>query len=134
MINLIKSLKKQGAPIDGIGIQAHLIVGEVPTTIKQNMQDMVRAGVEVAITELDIRMNLPATPALLEQQKQDYKTVIDACRAVPKCVGVTVWDWTDKAGDSSADNYKFPEIDFFCSSHGSPEPSQVKGLLVHGMR
>ena len=41
-------------------------------------------------------MNLPATPALLEQQKKDYETVVSACKAVRGCVGVTVWDFTDK--------------------------------------
>jgi endo-1,4-beta-xylanase len=51
---------------------------------------------EVAFTELDIRMTLPATNALLEQQKTDYQTVISACVAVEKCIGVTIWDYTDK--------------------------------------
>ena len=50
----------------------------------------------MAITELDIRMTLPETDALLEQQKTDYQTVISACNAVPGCIGVTIWDYTDK--------------------------------------
>ncbi|KAI0360882.1 endo-beta-1,4-glucanase [Trametes cingulata] len=96
MKNLVKSLKSQGVPIDGIGLQSHFIVGQVPTTLVQNMQEFVALGVEVAITELDIRMTLPETAALLEQQKKDYQTVIAACQAVPKCVGITLWDFTDK--------------------------------------
>lgn len=96
MVNLVKSLQAQKVPIDGIGVQAHMIVGELPTTIQQNLQQFVDLGVEVAITELDVRMTLPATPALLAQQKKDYETVITACKNVKKCVGVTVWDWTDK--------------------------------------
>jgi endo-1,4-beta-xylanase len=96
MANLVQSLKSQGVPIDGIGVQAHLIVGAVPSTIQQNIQNFVNLGVEVAITELDIRMTLPTTSALLAQQQRDYQTVIHACKAVSGCVGVTVWDWTDK--------------------------------------
>ncbi|KAF9450084.1 glycoside hydrolase family 10 protein [Macrolepiota fuliginosa MF-IS2] len=96
MANLVRSLKSQGVPIDGIGVQAHLIVGEVPSTLQQNLQNFVNLGVEVAITELDIRMTLPSTQALLTQQQQDYQTVIHACKAVSGCVGVTIWDWTDK--------------------------------------
>ncbi|TFK34282.1 endo-1,4-beta xylanase [Crucibulum laeve] len=96
MINLVKQLRAEGVPVDGIGVQSHLIVGGVPPTMKANLQAFAALGVEVAITELDVRMNLPVTPALLEQQKKDYKTVIEACKAVPRCVGVTVWDWTDK--------------------------------------
>jgi endo-1,4-beta-xylanase len=60
------------------------------------MQAFTALGIELAITELDIRMTLPATSALLAQQKQDYQTVISACHAVKGCVGVTIWDYTDK--------------------------------------
>lgn len=96
MFNLVQSLKKQGVPIHGIGVQAHLILGEIPTTIEENLRRFTSLGVEVALTELDIRMDLPATDAKLAQQKEDYKNVIGACKAVPGCVGVTIWDWTDK--------------------------------------
>ncbi len=96
--NLVKSLKSSGAPIDGVGLQAHFIVGEVPSqaSLQQNMEAFTALGVEVAITELDIRMTLPSTTALLTQQEKDYQTVIAACAAVQGCVGVTIWDWTDK--------------------------------------
>ena len=96
MLNLVKSLKAQGVPIDGIGLQAHLTVGEVPSTLQANMEQFTALGIEIAITELDIRMTMPSTPALLEQQKQDYQTVISACKAVPDCIGVTIWDYTDR--------------------------------------
>ncbi|EPQ52888.1 hypothetical protein GLOTRDRAFT_122601 [Gloeophyllum trabeum ATCC 11539] len=96
MVNLVKSLKAANVPIDGIGVQAHLIVGQVPSTLEANLRQFTALGVEVAITELDIRMTLPATDALLAQQKKDYQTVIAACRAVSGCIGVTIWDYTDK--------------------------------------
>lgn len=98
MVNLVKSLKAQGVPIDGVGIQGHLIVGQVPSTMQENIQQFTALGVEVAITELDIRMTFPVTDALLEQQKQDYQTVIATCKAILRCVGVTIWDYTDKVG------------------------------------
>lgn len=94
--NLVTELKSEGVPIHGVGVQSHLIVGEVPTTMEENLRAFAEIGVEVAITELDIRMVLPETPALLEQQAQDYQTVISACKAVERCIGVTLWDWTDK--------------------------------------
>ncbi len=88
-------MKSAGVPIDGVGLEGHFIVGEVPTTIQQNMEAITALGVEVAITELDIRMTLPSTDALLAQQKADYNTVISACNAVAGCIGVTLWDYTD---------------------------------------
>ncbi|KAJ3553753.1 hypothetical protein NM688_g3451 [Phlebia brevispora] len=96
MLNLVKSLQQQEIPIDGIGFQSHLIVGEVPAGFQQNLEAFTALGIQVAITELDIRMTLPETAALLEQQKQDYTTVIEACLNTAGCVGVTIWDWTDK--------------------------------------
>ncbi|KZV73004.1 glycoside hydrolase family 10 protein, partial [Peniophora sp. CONT] len=98
MVNLVSELKSNGTPIDGVGMQGHFIVGSTPSTssIQSVMESFAALGVEVAITELDIRMTLPATDALLAQQKTDYQNVIAACMAVDACVGVTVWDYTDK--------------------------------------
>ncbi|KDQ24406.1 glycoside hydrolase family 10 protein [Pleurotus ostreatus PC15] len=96
MTNLVAQLKADGVPVDGIGIQGHLIVGAVPNNLQANFEQFAALGVEIAITELDIRLTLPVTPEKLAQQKADYQKVIAACAAVPACVGVTIWDWTDK--------------------------------------
>ncbi|KAH9924428.1 glycoside hydrolase superfamily [Fomitopsis serialis] len=96
MQNLIKQLQSEGVPLSGVGMESHFIVGEVPTTLVENFEAYAALGLEFAITELDIRMELPATEELYEQQKQDYYTVVNACMQVSACVGVTVWDWTDK--------------------------------------
>ncbi|KAH9851156.1 endo-1,4-beta xylanase [Lenzites betulinus] len=95
--SLIKTLKSQNVPIDGVGLQSHFEVGGVPATLQQNMEEFVALGLEVAITELDIRFTaLPPTAVGLAQQKADYEAVVAACNAVEKCVGVTLWDFTDK--------------------------------------
>ncbi|ELS55604.1 putative endo-1,4-beta xylanase [Streptomyces viridochromogenes Tue57] len=95
LYNLVKSLKERGVPIDGVGLQAHLILGQVPSTMQQNIQRFADLGVDVAITELDIRMRLPADSAKLARQAADYEAVMNACLAVSRCVGVTVWGFTD---------------------------------------
>ncbi|MEV6593292.1 endo-1,4-beta-xylanase [Streptomyces acidicola] len=95
LYNLVKSLKERGVPIDGVGLQAHLILGQVPSTLQQNIQRFADLGVDVAITELDIRMQLPATEAKLAQQGTEYEAVVKACVAVSRCTGVTVWGFTD---------------------------------------
>jgi endo-1,4-beta-xylanase len=43
------------------------------------MGAFVALGVEVAVTELDIRMTLPPTQALIDQQMTDYQTVAAGC-------------------------------------------------------
>jgi endo-1,4-beta-xylanase len=84
MLNLVKALQAAKVPIDGIGMESHLIVGEVPaaSAFISNFEQFTALGIEVAVTELDIRMTLPATPALLAQQKTDYQNVVAACKAV----------------------------------------------------
>ncbi|KAI0034219.1 endo-1,4-B-xylanase A [Vararia minispora EC-137] len=96
MQNLIRSLKSAGTPIDGVGLQCHFIVGQVPSTLKSNIQTFASLGVEVALTELDIRMTLPSSTTSLNQQKTDYQTVVSACASVSGCIGITLWDFTDK--------------------------------------
>ncbi|KAI5886006.1 glycoside hydrolase family 10 protein [Schizophyllum commune H4-8] len=96
LYTFVTSLLNAFVPIDGIGMQAHLIVGSVPTTIQENIARFTALGLEVALTELDIRMPVPAAETDLEQQKADYESVVGACAAVDGCVGVTVWDYTDK--------------------------------------
>ncbi|MDC2955376.1 endo-1,4-beta-xylanase [Streptomyces gilvifuscus] len=95
LYNLVKDLKGRGVPIDGVGLQAHLIVGQVPATLQQNIQRFSDLGVDVAVTELDVRMALPADSAKLAQQAADFKSVVAACVAVTRCAGVTVWGFAD---------------------------------------
>jgi endo-1,4-beta-xylanase len=96
MYNLAKSLKEQHVPLDGIGIQGHLILGQVPSTMRANIERFARLGLDVAITELDIRMQLPVTDQQLAQQADDYAAVTNACLAVRRCVGITQWGIGDK--------------------------------------
>ena len=97
MVQLVEDLLAAGVPINGVGFQCHLILGELSASeLKVNMERITALGLEVAVTELDVRIELPATDADLEQQKADYMSVIQTCMAVPGCVGVTVWDYTDK--------------------------------------
>lgn len=91
MYNLVKSLKEQGVPINGVGLESHFILGTVPSTMLANMQRFAALGVDVAVTELDDRIQLPATSADLAQQASDYATVVRDCLAVPRCVSISQW-------------------------------------------
>ena len=97
-LNIVKTVKAAGAKIDGVGFQGHFIVGSSPSkaSLMSNLKSFTALGVEVALTELDVRMPLPSTSALLEQQSTDYANAVGACLAVTDCVGVTVWDFDDK--------------------------------------
>jgi endo-1,4-beta-xylanase len=95
MYSLAQSLLSQGVPLNGIGFESHFIVGQVPSSMLANMQRFANLGLDVAVTELDDRMQLPASTSNLQQQATDYATVVTDCLAVPHCVGVSQWGVDD---------------------------------------
>ena len=52
-------------------------------------------GLEVAVTELDIRVPDGSGDAEAAQQKLDYQNAVGACMALTSCVGVSVWGVSD---------------------------------------
>lgn len=97
MYRLVRSLLAQGVPIDGVGFQSHLAIQYgFPTSMRQNLQRFADLGLDVAITELDVRMVLPSDSTKLATQATYYRDVVDACLGVTRCVGVTIWGYTDK--------------------------------------
>lgn len=129
-LNIVKSLKASGTKIDGVGLQSHFIVGSTPSRAVQiaNLESFTALGVEVAITELDVRMQLPSTAAASTQQSTDYQNTVEACVAVKNCVGVTVWDFDDKVRPAVSTTDPF----LICFSiRGSPQPFQEPAQLAY---
>lgn len=98
-LNLAKELLAEGVPLDGIGCETHLILGETPTTAQMitNFQRFAEIGLEWAITEMDIRMNLAnnateGNSTQLAQQATEYSQVVAACLGISTCVGITTWE------------------------------------------
>jgi endo-1,4-beta-xylanase len=93
---MVQDFRSRGVPIDCVGFQAHLIVGQVPGDLQANLQRFANLGVDVHITELDIRMPTPPSAASLTTQANDYRSVVSACLAVSRCNVMTVWGVTDR--------------------------------------
>jgi endo-1,4-beta-xylanase len=97
MYNLVSSLRQQGVPVDCVGFQGHLAIQYgFPSDIQQNMQRFADLGVQVRVTELDVRMQMPRSSSKDTTQATYYRNVINACNAVTACAGVTIWGFTDK--------------------------------------
>jgi endo-1,4-beta-xylanase len=91
MLSLVQTLLQQGVPINGVGFESHFILGQVPSNMEANLARFAALGVDVAVTELDDRIQLPASSANLQQQANDFASVVRDCRAVSRCVGITQW-------------------------------------------
>ncbi|KAF6756944.1 glycosyl hydrolase family 10 protein [Ephemerocybe angulata] len=108
-VALINRLKARGTPIDGVGTQAHLIVGNL-APFDETLKLLASTGLDVAITELDIRIAKPVDSAKLAQQQKDYATVTTSCLTTPQCVGITIWGVSDRNSwvDGTFPNYDAP--------------------------
>src|ERR1019366_1804906 len=89
--SMVQGFKASGVPIDCVGFQSHFIVGQVPADFQATLQKFANLGVDVQITELDVRMPTPASSANLNQQATDYANIAKACLAVARCTDMTTW-------------------------------------------
>jgi endo-1,4-beta-xylanase len=94
---LVKRLRARGVPIDGIGFQTHTTTERgLPSTFSQNLQRFAALGLDVAITEADVRIPLPVTEEKLAAQAALYADAVAACMKVQRCVSFTVWGFSDR--------------------------------------
>jgi endo-1,4-beta-xylanase len=98
---LAQDLLEQGVPVHGFSVQAHLSMRYgFPGDLRQNLERFDALGLETAVTELDVRMDLPEsgvpTDAQQKQQADWYQRVLEACLAVEECNSFTIWGFTDK--------------------------------------
>ncbi|KAK8203581.1 hypothetical protein M8818_005228 [Zalaria obscura] len=133
--NLVKGLQSQKIKIDGVGLQSHFIIGETPSqaTQESNMAAFTGLGVDVAVTELDVRSpNLPPTAAQETQQKADYQSTVGACANTQRCVGVTVWDFDDTYSwiPSTFPGQGYGDLFF---QPGGPDTPLVKKVAADGV-
>jgi len=110
---LIKKLKGEGVPIDGVGFQTHLDTRFGVPGLRQNLQRFADLHLDVAETEVDVRTPLPVTSEAQAAQVAEYTDALQACVAVRRCVSFTVWGFDDGTswvpttftGEGAADLY-----------------------------
>ena len=98
---LARQLLADRVPLHGFASQAHLSMRYgAPDQLDDVLQRFDDLELYTAITELDVRMDLPEggvpTTEQLQTQAAYYKTVLDACLAVDGCNSFTIWGFTDK--------------------------------------
>jgi endo-1,4-beta-xylanase len=95
---LVRDLKRKGL-VDGVGLQMHISAAGFPAVadIRANIQRLADLGLQVNISEMDVRMRDLAgdSGTKLRRQREVYRDVVVACVAVPRCEAVTFWGFTD---------------------------------------
>src|SRR6185312_8830342 len=94
---MVQDFKNRGVPIDCVGFQSHLnSASPLPNDYQANLQRFANLGVDVQITELDIAGSGTT-------QANTYARVVNACLAVSRCAGITVWGIRDSDSWRSGD-------------------------------
>jgi endo-1,4-beta-xylanase len=96
---MAKDFKARGVPLDGIGFQAHVTLKfDDPATLgsfAKNLDRFAKLGLELHITELDVRLN-DSSPASLSAQAKVYGDIATLCVQQPACKLLQTWGFTDK--------------------------------------
>ncbi|HEY6176737.1 MAG TPA: endo-1,4-beta-xylanase [Kofleriaceae bacterium] len=97
VFNLVSGLVNQGIPIGGVGWQMHKVNPfRLSSANHTNAQRIAGLGLEISITEMDVRIQLPDDDTKKQQQALAYGDAITFCLAEPNCAAVVSWGFTDK--------------------------------------
>jgi endo-1,4-beta-xylanase len=95
--NIVSRLKSQGVPIHGVGWQSHWTYNSFLGDYNyENLQRLVALGLDVEVTELDLRMPTPADNTKLAIQAHNYSNFTFFCMTHPKVKRIMMWGFTDK--------------------------------------
>jgi endo-1,4-beta-xylanase len=96
---MAKDFKTRGVPLDGVGFQAHVSLRfDDPAKLKsfaKNLERFAKLGLELHITELDVRLD-DSSPAALAAQAKLYGEITTLCVQQPACKVLQTWGFTDK--------------------------------------
>lgn len=96
---LVKGLLQRGVPIDGVGLQMHISLDRYPNVqnVLANMQRLAALGLEVQITEMDVKTQDDVRPmqAKLAAEAQLYGEMLHTCLSVSGCTTFVMWGFTD---------------------------------------
>ncbi len=107
-LKMIADFQKQKIPVDGIGLQMHILIDKPSLyEIEETFTKFAQTGLLVHISELDISFNeykkearyKTFTSEMADLQKQRYEDIVGAYnRLIPKHqqYGITVWGFADK--------------------------------------
>ncbi|GAB7366120.1 hypothetical protein MBLNU230_g7682t1 [Neophaeotheca triangularis] len=104
-LRILKLIQSYGVRIDGVGFQGHVASEPTDTspgaapdqaTLEAALAKMTAEDVDVAYTEIDVRMNTPPSAAQLREQATVWERMARACLSNARCVGMTTWGISDR--------------------------------------
>jgi endo-1,4-beta-xylanase len=98
--NLLSGMIKRGVPINGVGLEMHVSVDGYPQPqdVLANMKRLAALGLEVQITEMDVKIQDDPRPmqVRLDAEAQIYRDMLSTCLVVEQCTAFVMWGFTDR--------------------------------------
>jgi endo-1,4-beta-xylanase len=98
---MAKDFVARGVPLHGVGFEMHIDATGYPSSsgLAQNIQALNALGLQVHITEMDVRLpvdsNGNATAANLQAQAATYQRILTVCLQNPGCTAFQMWGLSD---------------------------------------
>ena len=115
--DLVKGLVDKGVPIDAVGFQFHLTIPEYSWETKPTVDRIVAnferygdLGLDVLVTELDVKIEEPITQVKLERQAEVYAIVMEAVLKSDSSRSISVWGQSDKYSWITYMKYHWPDL------------------------
>lgn len=101
LLRLAERLKRDGVPLDGIGIQAHLDLAKgpvAPRIVADFLREIADLGLDIVITELDVKEDdLRASVAERDARvAAEARAYLEVALAEPAVKGVVTWGLNDR--------------------------------------
>lgn len=97
--DLVKKLQDEDVPVGGMGLQGHLSLDDpFPSDLADTLDEFAGLGLDVAVTELDVRIRLHGDEPdddQLADQADYFRKAVTACLDVDRCRSVTLWGSPD---------------------------------------
>jgi endo-1,4-beta-xylanase len=96
---MARDFKNRGVPLDGVGFQAHVSLKfddpKKLASFRKNLARFAKLGLELHITELDIRLE-DNSPTSLAAEAKLYGEIATLCVRQPACKLLQTWGFTDR--------------------------------------
>ena len=99
---MVRDFKKRGVPIDGVGLQMHILNLAVDAgSVAANIKRLVKLGLQVQVTEMDVAVPVDSAGNLLhaddlQKQAEIYRKIAETCVQSRGCTAFQTWGFTDK--------------------------------------
>jgi endo-1,4-beta-xylanase len=139
-LTLLRKLRKAGAPLNGVGLQAHLDLSKGcldAAAISDFMKSIHEMGLEIAITELDVKEKDLTPPLEVRDTRvadHAFRYLDIAFKAVP-VRGVITWGLSDRyswLSSSARVGSSMPSIDMPYVNRGVPYDSSLIRKSLYG--